>query len=80
MHGQSGRSVDFGAENAQAMRDRKWAPKLMKCCKSEQVGTKEHGQMLKRIQILEDGGIPAREARNWKIEGTKKNNYKGRMQ
>ena len=25
-------------------------PKLMKCCKPEQVGTKEHGNMLKRIQ------------------------------
>ena len=35
-------------------------PKLMKCCKLEQVGTKEHGKMLKRIQVLEDGRIPAR--------------------
>ena len=35
---------------------------LMNCCKLEQVGTKEHGQMLKRIQVLEDGRIPAKEA------------------
>ena len=30
-------------------------PKLMDCCKPEQVGTREHGKMLKRIQVLEDG-------------------------
>ena len=41
----------------------------MNCCKREQVGTKEHGKMLKRIQALEDARIPAKEARNWKIEG-----------
>ena len=28
-------------------------PKLMNCCKPEQVGTKEYGNMLKRIQVLE---------------------------
>ena len=44
-------------------------PKMMNCCKPEQVGTKEHGKMWKRIQILEDGRILAKEARNWKIEG-----------
>ena len=38
-------------------------------CKPEQVGTKEHSKMLKRIRVLEDGRIPAEEARNWKIEG-----------
>ena len=43
-------------------------PKFMNCCKPEQVGTKEHGKMLKRIQVLEDGRVPAKEARNWKIE------------
>ena len=46
--------------------------KLMNCCKSEQVGTKEYGKMLKRIQVLEDGRIFAKEAKNWKIEGHKK--------
>ena len=44
-------------------------PKLMNCCKREQVGTKEYGRMLKRIQVLEDGRVLAKEARNWKIEG-----------
>ena len=28
--------------------------------------------MLKRIQVLEGGRVPAREARNWKIEGQKR--------
>ena len=40
----------------------------MNCCKPEQVGTQEHDKMLKRIQILEDGRVPAKEAKNWKIE------------
>ena len=35
-----------------------------------QVGAK--GKMLKRIQILEDGSVFAKEARNWKIEGQKR--------
>ena len=31
-------------------------PKLMNCCKPEQVGTKEYGKLLKRIQVLEMAG------------------------
>ena len=30
-------------------------PKLKNCCKPEQVGTKEYGKRLNRIQVLEDG-------------------------
>ena len=41
----------------------------MNCCKPEQVGTEECGKMLKRIQVLEDGRVPAKEARSWRIEG-----------
>ena len=41
----------------------------MICCKPEQVGTKEYGKMLKRIQVLKDGRVPVNESRNWKIEG-----------
>ena len=33
-------------------------PQLVNCCRREQVSTKEHGMMLKRIQILEDGSVP----------------------
>ena len=47
-------------------------PKLMNRCRPEQVGAKEHGKMVKRIQILEEGRVPAKEARNWKIEGKKR--------
>ena len=47
-------------------------PKLMNCCKREQVGTKEYGRMSRRIQVLEDGRVPAKEARDWKIEGQKR--------
>ena len=43
-------------------------PKWTNCCKPVQVSTKEHGKMLKRIQILEDGRVPAKEANNWRIE------------
>ena len=43
--------------------------KLMNCCKPELMGTKEYGKMLKRIQDLEDSGVPAKEARSWRIEG-----------
>ena len=39
---------------------------------AEQVGTKEHGKMLDRIQVLEDGRIPAKEARHWNTSGQKK--------
>ena len=42
----------------------------MNCCKLEQMGTKEHGKMLKRIQTPEDGRIPAKEA---KTGGSKDN-------
>ena len=40
--------------------------------KPEQMGTKGYGKVLKRIQILEEGRVLAKEARSWKIEGQKK--------
>ena len=54
-------------------------PKLMNCCEREQVGTKEHGQMLKLIQVLENRRILAKEAENWEIEGQKKENHEKRV-
>ena len=42
------------------------------CCKAEQMGTKEIGKMMNRIQTLEEGRVPAKEAKNWTIEGEKK--------
>ena len=47
-------------------------PKLMNCCKLEPMDTQEDGKMLKRIQVLEDGRVPAKEARNCRIEGEKR--------
>ena len=47
-------------------------PKLMNCCRPEPIGTKECGKMLKRTQVLEDGWVPAKEARSWRIEGQKR--------
>ena len=44
----------------------------MNCCKQEQATTKEYDKILTRIQVLEDGRMLAKEARNWKIEGQKK--------
>ena len=46
----------------------------MNCCKPEHVGTKEHGKMLKRIKVLEDGRIPAKEARN-RLKDKKKEEF-----
>ena len=39
----------------------------MNCYKPEKMDTKKYGKMLKRIQVLEEGRIPAKEARNWAI-------------
>ena len=47
-------------------------PKLVNCCMSEPMGTKEFGNMVKRIQTLEEGRVPAKEAKNWRIERDKK--------
>ena len=47
-------------------------PKLMNCCRLEQAVHKEFGNMLKRIQTLEEGRVPAKEVKNGRIEGDKK--------
>ena len=39
-------------------------PKLMNCCGPEEMDTKEFGKMLKRIQALEEGRVPAKETKN----------------
>ena len=50
-------------------------PKLMNCCKPEPMGTQGHGKMLKRIQILEGGRIPAKEAKKLEDRRTKEKNH-----
>ena len=47
---------------------------LMNCCNLEQVGTKEHGKMLR--QVLEEDRFPANEATNWRLEGQKRRTIK----
>ena len=47
-------------------------PKLVNCCRPEQMGTKEFGKMMNRIQSLEEGRVPVTEAKNWRIDGEKK--------
>ena len=49
-------------------------PKLVNCCSLEQMGTKEFGKMMKRIQTLEEGRVPAKEANNWRINRWRKEN------
>ena len=44
-------------------------PKLMNYCQPEQMGTKEYGKMSKRIQVLEDGRVPAKKAKKFEMEG-----------
>ena len=36
------------------------------------MGTEEFGKMMKIIQILEEGRVPAKETKNLRIEGEKK--------
>ena len=56
-------------------------PKLMNCCKPKQGSTKGYGKMQKkRIQILEDGRVPAKEARKWDDGRTEKKDHKERTQ
>ena len=39
-------------------------PKLTDCSRLEQMDTKEFGNLMKRIQILEEGRVPAKELEN----------------
>ena len=39
-------------------------PKLINCWMPKPMVTKEFGKMVKRIQILEEGRVPAKEADN----------------
>ena len=44
-----------------------YGPKLMNCCKAEPTGTQGYGKTLKRIQVLEEGSVQAKETRKWRI-------------
>ena len=44
----------------------------MNQCKPENLDTKEDGKMFKRISLLEEERVPAKNATGWKIEGHKR--------
>ena len=44
-------------------------PTLMNRCQPAKMDTKENRKMLKRIQILEEGKVPAKNTGKWEIEG-----------
>ena len=47
----------------------------VKCCKPEQMGTKESGRLLKRIQTLEEGRGPSQRNKELKNRVRKEKNY-----
>ena len=53
--GQARRNIGLVQEMLRLCKAENGRPPLLNCCRPEQVGTKEHGKMLKRIHILEDG-------------------------
>ena len=66
------REVLISCRKSSGLGRHRMGPNLMNCCKLEPMGTKEYGKMLKRIQILEHGGVLVKEARSWRIEGKKR--------
>ena len=58
-NGQAGRGLDMVKCSGYARQ--RMGPKLMNCCRPEPMGTQEYGKMLKWNQVLEDGGVPAKE-------------------
>ena len=51
-------------------------PKLMNRCSPEEVDTKEHGKMVKRILTVEKGRVPDTNARGLRVGGEKKSHKK----
>ena len=54
------------------MRGKEWDKNSRIAANPELMDTKEFGKMMKLIQILEEGRVPAKEAKNWRIQGEKK--------
>ena len=78
--GQAEISLDLVHKNCSGYARQKVGPKMMNYCKLEQVGTKEHGKILKRIQVLEEGRVKAKEAKKMRISRTKEKVHKKRLQ
>ena len=43
-------------------------PKLVNCCRPEQMGTKEFSKMMEKNPDSRIGRVAAKEAKNWRIE------------
>ena len=52
-------------------------PKLVNCCRPEQMGIKEFSKMMKIIQTLEEGRVPSK--RGLENRGRKEKNYEKRV-
>ena len=50
-------------------------PKLVNCCRLEQMDTKEFGNMVKRIQIPRGRKSPSQRGKELENRGGKENNY-----
>ena len=62
-----------GAESVRSSYARcRLGPKLMTRCRPESKDTKQHGEMLKIVHNLEEGRVPDRNAKGWKVEGRKR--------
>ena len=57
-----------GAGSARALRRCCLGPKLLNRCRSEKKDTKKCCKMLKIILKLEEGRVPDRNAKGWKVE------------
>ena len=51
-------------------------PKLLNCCRPEKMGTQEFGKMLERIETLEEGRVPATDAKHGDLREREEKNYK----
>ena len=71
-NGQAGRGLDMVLKVFRIREAKKMEPKLMNCCMPKPMRTQGCAKMLKRIQTLEDGRVPAKEVKNWRIEAQKK--------
>ena len=47
-------------------------------CKPEEMDTKEYGKMLTIIFTLEEGRVPDRKEKRWKVEGEKRRGHQER--
>ena len=67
--------VRIGCRKCSGYARQRMGPKLTNCRRPEPMGTKEFDKMMRRIQILEEGRVPAKKAKKLKNRGRKEKNY-----